>query len=523
MECGDVEDDGGDGIYEGICGPIECTGKANVDKPHPHDDQATDRVTICHRTCSPTNPWVRITIDKDAWGTTYRGDEDNGTSGCGHKLQHDVLEDCNRDDYTPWAPWFKDYLIKDHGKKDGDYGETYNNAYWREWEPACPYVRNGACCDPDTWVDRGDGVMVTNCCGVAPPTANPTPEPTPQPTPAPLPCAIDMVKTSTTSSVCTGNMGSAKGANDLATGQPSTDFRYCYEIKNTGQCCLALQDLEDDASVSTDGGSSGLKSKVMASTSGMPNGCLAPGDSVMVAGDPFTCSSASSFECNDGSKETTTGKVTGTGYEPNSTPNSVTASDPAGVEIYTTPSPTANPTPQPTEEPVVPDATPVPVGCPAMTDTRSTKCPGSDIMEVLESQGQPLPGDAIYDIQFLPDSGAHGEVSFKVDNPFVENADIYVEFHQQVGVRGAFDVLCDDFLNIPGCNPGADTIKGACIERNGRKFSIVNVYYVSQESSFLATPAFVEVPECCEYYDHNDSSYQIAKYTFEIECECPTH
>lgn len=120
---------------------------------------ATDRVTICHRTCSANNPWVRITIDKDAWGDTYRGSEDNGTSGCGHKREHDVRLDCNKDDYTPWAPYYKDYLIKDHGKKD-EY-DWYDNAYWRDWEPACPSVRNGKCCDPDKWWDRGDGVMVS--------------------------------------------------------------------------------------------------------------------------------------------------------------------------------------------------------------------------------------------------------------------------------------------------------------------------------------------------------------------------
>ena len=176
LECGEIEDDDGSNsnsaVYTGKCGPVACTGKADPDKSHPHDSQNTDRVTICHRTCSTNNPWVRITIDKDAWGTTYRGDEDNGTSGCGHKLQHDVFEDCNRDDYSPWAPHYKDYLIMDHGKKD-----DWDQQHWREWEPACPSVRNdhhNGCCDPTKEWDRGDGVMVSNCCGVFvdPPTTS---------------------------------------------------------------------------------------------------------------------------------------------------------------------------------------------------------------------------------------------------------------------------------------------------------------------------------------------------------------
>ena len=349
LECGDVDDSGSNTkgtVFYGTCQSIECTGKADPDRTHPHDDNhATDRVTICHRTCSPKNPWVRITIDKDAWGTTYRGDEDNGTSGCGHKLQHNVTEDCNRDDYTPWAPWFADYLIKDHGKKDGDYGETYNNAYWREWEPACPYVRNGACCDPDTYVDRGDGVMVTNCCGE------------------------------------------------------------------------------------------------------------------------------------------------GTFERP-------------------------------------PDT------CPEMHNTGDSKCPGYDgnIVDMLAVQGYPLPvgegvdADVIYDIQFEPDAGAHGQVSFKVDNPWEFNTDVYVEFHEEVGSHGAFDVECVRDLNKPGCDPGADTITGICINRAGKKFTIVNVYFVTADDTYFAdTPEDLVVPECCEYYDHNGATgLKMAKYTFEIQCECPS-
>jgi hypothetical protein len=114
--CTGYEDDAGADnankiIYDGICAEETCAGQSDPDNL---DDQGTQRVTICHRTCSETNPWVRITIDDDAWG----GD---GASQClgGHQREHDVLEDCNLEnkDINVWGPPYKDYLIKWHGTR----------------------------------------------------------------------------------------------------------------------------------------------------------------------------------------------------------------------------------------------------------------------------------------------------------------------------------------------------------------------------------------------------------------------
>ena len=158
------------GYTPGVCELGQCHGKQ---KPGFEDgideneaNEATIRVTICHRTCSATNPWVRITIDDDAWG----GD---AASGCGHQLQHNVTEDCNipakeaqagRTADEIWGVGRRvDYLIIEHGTRAtlrsnmGWDPVSCNNGgnckfsqeekdYWFYWERACPYVRHGACC-----------------------------------------------------------------------------------------------------------------------------------------------------------------------------------------------------------------------------------------------------------------------------------------------------------------------------------------------------------------------------------------
>ncbi|GAX17937.1 hypothetical protein FisN_18Hu145 [Fistulifera solaris] len=158
LVCAELNDSGVDGVvFTGVCSPESCDGTADPSKDQPI---SSHRVTICHRTCSETNPWVRITIDDDAWG----GAE---ASGCGHQREHNVTEDCKKDDYSAWGPNRVDYLIKDHGTRSdvrirNSFTPAEEKAYWFHWERACPYVRakklNKPCCD---W-EKGE------CCGPHP-------------------------------------------------------------------------------------------------------------------------------------------------------------------------------------------------------------------------------------------------------------------------------------------------------------------------------------------------------------------
>ena len=161
-------------VIPGTCQPTTCYGRKVAGSCAPNKPGcggATNRTTICHRTCSETNPWVRITIDDDAWNT------------CGHK-QHSTST-CNGKDLTKWGANKNDYLIKVHGTRDYVASQLKNTndikEYWRKWEHACPYVRNGECCD---WTDANP------CCGDKPSTTVPLPSPTPAPVAGPTPAPV---------------------------------------------------------------------------------------------------------------------------------------------------------------------------------------------------------------------------------------------------------------------------------------------------------------------------------------------
>ena len=108
--------------FPGICQRGKCFGPR---------DELQGKVTICHRTCSENNPWVRITIDASAWS-----DFD-----CKHG-QHTVTT-CNGKNLTFWGDQTDDFILKAHGTRDqvlASFGGNTQQAslYWKHWEPACP-------------------------------------------------------------------------------------------------------------------------------------------------------------------------------------------------------------------------------------------------------------------------------------------------------------------------------------------------------------------------------------------------
>jgi len=193
---------GGVEEYSGICVPDKCTGKPNPDENH--------RVTICHRTCSDHNPWVRITIDNSAWTGP----------GCGH-MNHKV-DKCTTEPEVEidsiWGGYSEDYLIKDHLAK-----AEYPKEYWKIWEPACPSHKNGICCDP----------LEGECCGI------PEDEPIPR---------VELNKTVLPGvlTTCEGTEGSEYI--EVEEGMP---FTFCYHVCNKGEtqlCNFTVVDPTDDYS-----------------------------------------------------------------------------------------------------------------------------------------------------------------------------------------------------------------------------------------------------------------------------------
>ena len=159
-------------------------------------------------------------------------------------------------------------------------------------------------------------------------------------------------------------------------------------------------------------------------------------------------------------------------------------------------------------------------------------CPtaSSSIVKVIHSSttaeipdGQPI----IYGITHKPVlDDEHGrEVTFRVDNPFENNANTYVRYSKMAGLHGN-DPACEALPElVPGCDVESQEINVGCTEHpHQNPFAIVDVYFASDDS-FVVNNADagteVEVEECCEAPDYGPG-FGVIKYSFKIECLCPT-
>jgi hypothetical protein len=155
-----------------------------------------------------------------------------------------------------------------------------------------------------------------------------------------------------------------------------------------------------------------------------------------------------------------------------------------------------------------------------MGETGDTICPeDADVVKLISAVGvSPPEGQAmIYNLEFLGGT----EISFKINNPFESNADVYVQYDENVGSGlGIMDPKCAEDLDVPGCNPdNASTITAGCHTPPGKAaFTIVSIYFVSNDSYLGSGGATVD--ECC-HEDPDTIATPVVEYTFEIHCECP--
>jgi hypothetical protein len=191
--------------------------------------------------------------------------------------------------------------------------------------------------------------------------------------------------------------------------------------------------------------------------------------------------------------------------------------------------PTAAPTGA-TPVPILTTIEDIPAACGVdMGATSSTVCmPVGSVKTVTmvelkvgdSTPGIPDPTDLIYDISHAGTIDAP-LVTFKVDNPFDFDVDMYVQYHEKKGSKGAFDPACLKDMQKPGCHTNADTITAACITPAGQTpFTIVSVYFVSTETIFNSGATDAKIYECCNQ-DESTLPNPVIEYTFEIKCECP--
>jgi len=155
------------------------------------------------------------------------------------------------------------------------------------------------------------------------------------------------------------------------------------------------------------------------------------------------------------------------------------------------------------------------------TKTGDDICTGESIVTLLKSTGgidMPTNEPIIYGItaNMEPNDNSAGlTVNFKVNNPFGNEADVYVK-HEKSVLSGAFtDEVCDTKENVvAGCDMAAVDVVVACHHYpNITPFALVQVYFAKSGANGSAT-----VDKCCTT---PDSGYDdVVMYTFEIQCEC---
>jgi hypothetical protein len=161
-----------------------------------------------------------------------------------------------------------------------------------------------------------------------------------------------------------------------------------------------------------------------------------------------------------------------------------------------------------------------------MGETDETICPGYDAVGTMAVKTQsgsiypPLldPSSMFYDIQF-GGTAESPEVSFKLDSPFDNKVDVYVQYHTHPygSTSGALDPACKGMPQESACNPSAPSTTVGCIKPFDDKpaYSLVTIFFRDDHGTTSAVPY-----ECCPV-PAVDLGKPMIEYTFKILCECP--
>jgi hypothetical protein len=198
--------------------------------------------------------------------------------------------------------------------------------------------------------------------------------------------------------------------------------------------------------------------------------------------------------------------------------------------------PTTAPTPKDELVPVIADTIPVegvPTAaaddCPMdylTVDTGTTACPSPQSIVTLtaivgydglvDAHGEGV----IYGIQ-LDESGS--TVSFNVNNPFDDSADVFVKHESLGNVDGFLEPICEEEQALPPCLEADsildNTFTVAC---RSTGFAKVYVYFATSDPTVLAfTGEDATIHDCCYPPAYDLSTTGLVEFVYHIDCSCP--
>lgn len=164
-----------------------------------------------------------------------------------------------------------------------------------------------------------------------------------------------------------------------------------------------------------------------------------------------------------------------------------------------------------------------------LKNTGTTACPASPLVKILHGPDLPETEEILYDIRPYAGHESERSVSFRVNNPFGSNADIYVSHEKRSPTNDAFLLpTCEGRLGVdPGCDADAENLLTIpCTTHPGQHpFAVVNVYFLSKGEDFIGVDPGAEVNKCCvddeKRAEYADPEYNAIHYSLKVKCSCP--
>jgi hypothetical protein len=216
-------------------------------------------------------------------------------------------------------------------------------------------------------------------------------------------------------------------------------------------------------------------------------------------------------------------KVLPVAPEDPATPEEPTDEDPA------TPEEPADEEPATPEEPIVPVEPVVEEDCPMeylALNNGLTLCPsGQSIVMLTGTAGYDGATDAngvgvIYGIELDPTGST---ITFKVDNPFADSADIYVKHEIAGNADGFLEPICEEEVAQPACLEADSIVDNTfTVACRSHGYARVYVYFATSDASVLGfTGADAEIDHCCYPPEYDLSTTGIVELVYNIQCACP--